>query len=593
MRVPVRFLAVLAWLLPALAFAQPAVPAKPLPRLTDPRPIDGLIVRLKDAPSHEQALALGMTGAVEQSLQGVLRRAGVAATRIRPTGRASQRLDFGHVLGRDEAEHLAARLSAQPEVQWVDFNTRERRLALPNPNDPFYQSGQQWWLQQPPSAVGYAGAPGFSAAWAISTGAAVPAAVVAVLDTGITCHDDLGNMTAGCIGGHVLPGYDFVSDTTFANDGNGRDADPRDPGDWVSKEDLANPLFASCDVENSSWHGTDMTGLIGALTDNGIGVAAANWEAQIVPVRVAGKCGADVTDIIDGMYWAAGLRAPDGSLDAVPVNAHPARIVNISFGSSNACGPEYQAAIDDLRANNVIVVAAAGNERAALDRPANCSGVIAVGAVNQDGFKSNYSNFGAATANSLLLMTVGGDPPQDGAWGSLLGDTGLLTIDNSGTTTPGGSAYARLYGTSFSTPLVSAAASLMLGVNPGLSAAQVIDGLRKSARPHVTSNLIGVCSSSNPGRCICDQSICGAGLLDVAQALAYAQNPAAYVPPARQPVLIDDATIAQAVALGPDQAGISPAPPPPTSSGGGALDPTWLAALALAVLAVARASRAG
>ncbi|HSN33453.1 MAG TPA: S8 family serine peptidase [Ideonella sp.] len=246
-----------------------------------------------------------------------------------------------------------------------------------------------------------------------------------------------------------------------------------------------------------------------------------------------------------------------------------------------------------MRANNVIVVAAAGNERAALDRPANCSGVIAVGAVNQDGFKSNYSNFCAATANSLLLMTVGGDPPQDGAWGSLLGDTGLLTIDNSGTTTPGGSAYARLYGTSFSTPLVSAAASLMLGVNPGLSAAQVIDGLRKSARPHVTSNLIGVCSSSNPGRCICDQSICGAGLLDVAQALAYAQNPAAYVPPARQPVLIDDATIAQAVALGPDQAGISPAPPPPTSSGGGALDPTWLAALALAVLAVARASRAG
>ncbi|HEX7385585.1 MAG TPA: S8 family serine peptidase, partial [Burkholderiaceae bacterium] len=272
------------------------------------------------------------------------------------------------------------------------------------------------------------------------------------------------------------------------------------------------------------------------------------------------------------------------------------RIVNISFGSSNACGPEYQAAIDELAGRGVVVVAAAGNERAgSLDRPANCSGVVAVGAVNQDGFKSNYSNFGAAAPGSLLLMTVGGDPPQDGAWGSLLGDSGLLTLDNFGQTTPGSASYARLYGTSFSTPLVAGTASLMLGLNPNLSAADIIRGLQASARPHVTSNLIGTCSAANPGRCICTTSTCGAGLLDAAEALSFAQNPATYVPPARQPVLIDNAGIQQAVATSAqDEAGTGPAPPPPSSSGGGgALDPTWLVALALAVLAVARASREG
>jgi serine protease len=599
---PLRGLALtLAMVLAALGAAPsraaPGASAKPLARLPAPRPIDGLIVKLKDAPAHEQALSLGTQPGVQARLQGVLERAGVTVARTRATGRAAQRLDFGHVLGAQEAAQLSERLAAQPEVQWVVSNTRERRLDIV-PNDPFYASGDQWWLQSVrgtnQSAIDdrLRGVAGFASAWALTTGApAVPAALVAVLDTGITCHEELGNVNSSCIGGHILPGYDFVGPNpnnggslAIANDGNGRDGDPRDPGDWVTQADIDNDPgdFSGCTVENSSWHGTNIAGLIGALTNQQTptGVAAINWDARILPVRVAGKCGADVSDIVDGLRWAAGLH-----VDGVSDNANPARVINISFGGSEPCNAAYQDAIDEIATKKqAIVVAAAGNERGAATRPASCRGVVAVGAVNRDGFKSNYSNFGSA----ITLMAVGGDPAgdgtSDGLWGPTLGDSGLLTIDNGGTTGPSSPAtpdYARVFGTSFSTPLVSGTASLMLTLNPNLTAAQLIDGLKKSARPHVTSRLIGACSASNPGRCICTTATCGAGLLDATQALLYARNPDAYVAPAQQPVSIDSPDVAQAVALGPDEVGSAP-PPQPSGGGGGALASAALLALALA-----------
>ncbi len=196
----------------------------------------------------------------------------------------------------------------------------------------------QWWLHPVSGANGNVlnarlrGVPGLQTAWLRSTGvgAAAPVAV-AVLDTGITVHPDLD--------ANVLPGYDFVSTVEYAGDGTGRDADPADPGDFVSAQDKsANPVaFSACAIENSSWHGTNIAGVVAAVTNNGDGVAGVNWNARIVPVRVAGKCGADVADIIEGMRWAAGL-----PVSGVPLNANPVRIVNISFGGTAACGPAYQ-----------------------------------------------------------------------------------------------------------------------------------------------------------------------------------------------------------------------------------------------------------
>jgi len=541
------------------------------------RPAHGLIVQLKDAPPHDTALAT----LEDERLRRVLGAAGVAAAHSRPLGRAAHRLDFGRVLGSDEAAALAAQLRSHPEVEWVVANERERRLVTPSdtlfPATP--TTTGQWWLFGVSGSNANAltdrlrGVPGFQSAWGTTTGNA--AAIVAVLDTGITAHPDLD--------AHVLPGYDFVSTVEFANDGNGRDADPSDPGDWVTQADKNNnpTLFGSCDVANSSWHGTDIAGIVAAVTDNAFGVAGINWNGRVLPVRVAGKCGAEVADIVDGMYWAAGL-----PVSGVPINPNPARVVNISFGGDAACNAAYQTAINDLAAQGVVVVAAAGNEHGSVARPANCSGVVAVAALNRDGFKATYSNFGA----QITLATVGGDYRGDGAWGSLLGDDGLLILDNGGTTSPGSPTYSRVFGSSFSAPIVAGAVSLMLSANPNLSVTQIVSGLRISARPHVTSPKIGACSAQNPGRCICSTATCGAGILDATQAVLYALNPSSYVAPAQSPAVIDNADVDAAVALGNDL------PPNATTSGGGstggggggALDLSWLLALAIAVRFVAR-----
>ena len=254
-----------------------------------PRAALGLIVKLRDAPQADHP------GWVR-----LFQEAGVPAQRGRRVGHAARRVDFGRLLGADEAEQLAQRLRAHPDVVWAEPNTLEPRLDASA--EPLY--GSQWWLH---TASGTntnilpdrrRGVPGFASAWAIHTGAA--AAIVAVLDTGSTAHPDLA--------GRWLPGRDFVSTVEYAGDGDGRDDDPSDPGDGVREsERRANPaLFQSCAPEPSTWHGTRSAGLIAASSDNGQGVAGLQWAGRILPVRVAGKCGALLEDIFDGMRWAAG-----------------------------------------------------------------------------------------------------------------------------------------------------------------------------------------------------------------------------------------------------------------------------------------------
>ncbi len=518
--------------------------------------VQGLIVRLKEAAPHITTVPglkpLGdrMRQRDAERWRSVLRGAALTATSgarepvLRPSGRDYEVLDFGRSLSVAEAERVADRLRQRPEVEWVSLNALEQRLQVTS--DPL--SAEQWWLKAAGGTDGNVlpdrlrGVPGFFSAWTLAgAGAAASggiSAVVAVLDTGITPHPDLV--------GRVLPGYDFVSDPLTANDGDGRDSDPTDAGDWVSATDRKQARFANCNEQRSSWHGTVIAGLVAANADNGIGVAGIDRQARILPVRVAGKCGAAVADIVDGMRWAAGL-----PVAGVALNPNPARIINISFGGSAACGREYQAAVDELRGIGVVVVAAAGNDHGNVSRPANCNGVIGVAALNRDGFKAHYSSFGPALS-STGLATVGGDDARSGAWAELLSDGGLVTVWNTGATGPGSGEYAKLFGTSFAAPLVSGTLSLMLGVNPALTVEQLIEGVRKSARPHVMSTQIGVCSEDNPGRCICTEATCGAGVLDAVQALHFAGNPGSYVPPARQAQVLDAAEIRQAVALGQD-----------------------------------------
>lgn len=478
-------------------------------------------------------------------------------------------------------------------------NLREQAQAV-TPSDSLYPD--QWWLQ--PRTAQRAGVADFSTAWQRSTGNPVSgaAAVVAVLDSGITSHPELN--------ARLLPGWDFVSNPLYANDGDGRDNDPQDPGDAITAEDLAaNPqAFSGCPASaRSTWHGTIIAGQLAAVTNNGTGVAAANWFARVVPVRVAGKCGAAVGDIIDGMRWAAGL-----PVAGAPANPNPARVIVIGYGGIDACDINssdaaiagtarlYEAALAEVRQAGALVVAAAGNLRGSVGRPASCRGAFGVTALNREGFKAAYANFGP----SVALATPGGDGGGSGICDQQLGDGGLVSTSNLGERAVGAAGFAAASGTSFAAPAVAAVASLMWALDPNLSLAQVEDGLRRTARPFTQVPALGTCSlTGNRSRCSCSAETCGAGMLDADEALRFAAAPQSWVAPTRTAVTLNDERVqACASSLGLPPLPPEPAPPtpptpsPPTpapvtppvvvdggGSGGGAASWPWLLGLALAV----------
>ena len=569
------------------ALALSAAPWMPVLAAPPDGPSFGLIVKLRGDPAREQAKTLGASSTADEPVQRerlsrvlqaqAARLAGVApsGTRIeRPVGPAHL-VRWDQPLAPQQAEQAAQALASNPDVEWVEYNTLERRLAVPT--DPRY--GEQWWLQA--VATRRNGVPGMPAAWDRSTGNPVggaPYVAVAVLDTGaLFGHPDLDSVWLG--------GYDFVSEVGYSGDGNGRDTDASDPGDFVTQADRdGNPsLFSNCAVEESSWHGSKIAGQIAAETNNNLGVAGLNWQARVVPVRVAGKCGATVADIADAIRWAAGA-----SVSGVPANPNPVRVINLSFGGTGSCSSTYQDAIDAARARGAVLVAAAGNESSAVTRPANCRGVVGVGALNQDGFKTNYSNFGSA----VTVSTVGGDPRDLGICGPYLGDDGLLTTSNRGTRSPGTHDYDVVAGTSFSAPVVAGVVSVMQAVAPtALTPDQVIDGLRRSARPHVQAPDLGTCASGNAGRCQCTTSTCGAGILDAEQALVFAADRTNYTAPSRQAVTVDNADTQACADAVDDNGGGDPPDDDDDDGGGGALGWEWLAALGLAAALSARSRR--
>lgn len=529
----------------------------------DDRPAYGVIVRLKTPASADTARVAPQRA--KEALARAFQAKSMPLGAVRPLDGRQHVVQWARPLNAAEARRLVEELRADPEVEWAEPNVMERRFqaaTTPAPTDPEYV--RQWWLSATPGP-GSRGVPNIQAAWARATGLGHPVNV-AVLDTGLTAHPELGDPA------RFDTGYDLVTNEDgLAGDGDGRDPDFFDPGDFVS----AGTCGSGTPEEPSSWHGTRIAGQIAAQTNNGVGVAGANWGARLISVRVAGKCGALVSDILAGMRWAAGLQ-----VEGLPVNPHPARIVSLSFGGSGDCRV-YQPTIDELVGKGVLIVAAAGNEDGAVARPARCRGVLGVGAVNRDGFKAKYSNLGP----EIGITTVGGD----GAAGSFAGaydreaeDGGIHTTTNNGVQAPGAPGYESTYGTSFSTPIVAAAASLMLAVNPQLTLDELVHGMKVTARPHVADHpsfsLLQCRSGVSRGRCYCTTSTCGAGLLDVAGALAYAQDPLPY---------------------GPAPSFWSPAPPGGNGGGesdgdgdgGGVIGAAWAALLGLAALAAAGSTR--
>ncbi|MGH8850305.1 MAG: S8 family peptidase [Casimicrobiaceae bacterium] len=358
---------------------------------------------------------------------------------------------------------MASLLQTDTAVQYAD--PVRRATAKLVPNDPDYV--QQWALSD---AVGGVDA---AAGWDLQTGAS--STVVAVIDTGITPHPELA--------GRVLPGYDFISDPTMANDGDGRDNDASDPGDATSDGDCGDGVPG----KPSSWHGTFVSGIIAANANNGAGIAGLNWSAQILPVRVLGKCGGSFEDITAGVLWAAGV-----AVAGAPANPNPARVINMSLGGTTPCPQALQDAINLALAQGAVITVAAGNESgdAAGSAPANCSGVITVGATTRGGDRASYSNFGTR----VDVSAPGGD---GGDVNSL-----VLSLSNDGKTGPGNPSYRSAAGTSAAAPHVAGVASLMLGRDANLTPGHVLDIISGTARLFAGE---GTCSAS---------PLCGAGLLD-------------------------------------------------------------------------------
>ncbi|HEX7272283.1 MAG TPA: S8 family peptidase [Casimicrobiaceae bacterium] len=384
----------------------------------------------------------------------------------------------------DSLVQLAEQLQGDAQVQYADAATRAYPLLVPN--DPNYP--RQWALFDP---VGGVNAP---AAWDLQTGN--PGVTVAVLDTGMTQHPDLA--------GRFLPGYDFITDVGMANDGNGRDSDPSDPGDGT----VDNECFPGSPGEPSSFHGTFVSGLIAANTNNSVGISGLDWNAKILPVRVLGKCGGSFDDIIDGILWAAGVAVP-----GVPPNPNPARVINMSLGGTISCPQALQDAINAAMAQGTVIAVAAGNEStdALNSAPANCSGVITVGASTRQGDHASYSNVG----QRVDLSAPGGD----GAVQDWILSTGN---DPAG---PGLPIYEYAIGTSAAAPHVAAAASLLIARNANLTPGRIKDILINTTRPFA------------PGTDCSFGTMCGSGMLDISLAIQSTLPATSVAPAGTSPVV--------------------------------------------------------
>ncbi|TCK17186.1 serine protease [Thiogranum longum] len=435
-----------------------------------------LIIKLQDSGVRKSASAGSSEAVPDLSLPD-----GRKLTYVRSMSDGSLVVRLPEGVSSEEAHALVSQLTQEPAVLAAQVDKRLYPALVPNDT----QYVNQWHLSEDTAGMR------MPAAWDLSTGSS--GVVIAVVDSGILSHIDLD-------AARILPGYDFISDIPTANDGDGRDADPTDPGDAV----LAN----ECDVgepptdEPSSWHGLSVVGVMAATSDNSNDVAGMDFAARILPVRVLGKCGGFVSDIIDAIRWSAGL-----SVAGVPDNPTPAKVINLSLAGDGACSAQEQSAINDAVAAGSVVIVAAGNEGmdVANFSPANCANVVTVGAVARDGSIASYTNRG----EEVDLVGPGGDGPDP------MGRDDVLTLWNLGTTTAGADTLAFIQGTSFTAAEVSAVAALMLSVNGTLDPDTVRDILRATARSFPDSS--------------CNANRCGQGLVDAGAALAGAADPASVV----------------------------------------------------------------
>ncbi|MET9956764.1 S8 family serine peptidase [Streptomyces sp. NPDC006339] len=432
-------------------------------------PVEKVIVTYKSSAAEAGSNAAAKTDAADKAAEtgeklSFERRLAGGAALVNLGGSASK---------QDVAEVMAA-FKADPQVASVEPDIRAYAMAV-TPNDTDY--AKQWDLFEPTGGMNV------PAAWDKTTGSGV---TVAVIDTGYAAHSDLAANT--------VAGYDFISTSSDARDGNGRDADAKDEGDWNATD---GECGTGSRASNSSWHGTHVAGTIGAVTNNTKGIAGIAYGAKVQHVRVLGKCGGSSSDIADAITWASG-----GTVAGVPANATPAKVINLSLGgASSTCPSVYQTAINGAVSRGTTVVVAAGNSNANTSgfTPANCSNVITVASTSREGNRSYYSNYGTI----VDVAAPGGETRRatDTPGTVTTPENGIHSTLNSGTTTQSTENYKPYQGTSMAAPHIAGLAALLESAKPTLTPADIESAIKTNARP-----LPGTCTGG-----------CGTGIADAAK----------------------------------------------------------------------------
>ena len=383
---------------------------------------------------------------------GAFNRHGAKAhTSLRTRGAATEVVALPAGVSVQQA--LAA-YKADPAVRYAEPDYVLTHQAVSN--DPQFTNGTLWGMQGDASVPANQFGSGAAEAWdAGYTGSSN--VVVGVIDEGIqVTHPDLAANI--WVNPREVAGNGIDDDANgFIDDINGWDFANRDNTVF---DGAANPVIDE--------HGTHVSGTIGGVGGNGVGVAGVNWNVKIVSAKFLGTTGGTTTDAISAINYLVDLKVR-GGVNLVAINN--------SWGG----GAFSQALSDAINAagdQNILFVAAAGNSGTNNDvtpsYPSNydCSRggtrgwdcVVAVAAIDSAGGLATFSQYGATTVD--------------------IGAPGVAITS----TVPNG-AYASFNGTSMATPHVTGAAALCASMDPTLSAAAIRNAIIQSAAP--TASLAG------------------------------------------------------------------------------------------------------
>ncbi|MBU2710706.1 S8 family peptidase [Zooshikella harenae] len=380
---------------------------------------------------------------VKEVLAQLSNRISIQMTYVRTMGTGDIVFKLPSFQNTQQIQQLVDQLQQQPEVEYVepDWMMQPKVPMSITPTDPLFN--QQWSLLSDQ----YFGSINVQQAWQQNQGQGV---VVAVLDSGYLPHQDLKE--------NLLSGYDMVSDPVMANDGDGRDNNPLDPGDAHLAGECSQ--FGTQPIAQdtlSSWHGTQIAGVIAAAANN-IGISGIAHQAKILPVRTVGKCGGYTSDLVDGIRWAAGLTVAN-----VPLNEHPAQIITISSSEPGKCKASLQQAIDKANQKGITIIVAAGNngDQANHYSPGNCQNVIAVTASDFDGKLTDYSNRG----EGVTVAAPGGVKEPLHA--------GILSTSNTGYRNAASDSYQYAAGTGLAAAHVAGVAAILYSLQPTITPIEI------------------------------------------------------------------------------------------------------------------------